>query len=92
MHTGFPDTFEQAKIEFRRDNWREAEALCRALLDSSPGHYDALNLMGTIAAQSRRPEEAIKCFSEAARISPSRVEALGNLGKDRKSTRLNSSH
>ena len=80
MHTGFSDTFEQAKLELRRDNWREAEVLCRALLDSSPAHYDALNLLGSIAAQSRRPEEAVKCFTEAARNCPDRIEALGNLG------------
>jgi tetratricopeptide (TPR) repeat protein len=71
---------QRATEAFRRGDRDEAERLCRRILDSNADHYDALTLLGILAAQTRRTEEAVALLSRAAALRPRHPEAHGNLG------------
>jgi len=44
--------------------------LCQAVLESDPRHFDALSLLGLIAIQTGRHEEAIDLFDRAIAVDP----------------------
>ncbi|HSZ59053.1 MAG TPA: tetratricopeptide repeat protein [Tepidisphaeraceae bacterium] len=58
---------------------REAEQLYRQILLYAPDHAESLHLLGVVAAESGRPEEAVALIRRAAQISPS-AQYLSNLG------------
>ena len=72
--------FEQVAAAYNNGDWSRAEQLCRLMLTASPDYFDALNLMGIIAAQTRRPEEAAKLLGRAVGVRPDDASALNNLG------------
>jgi predicted Zn-dependent protease len=47
-----------------------AEKLCRMLLEEEPGHFEALNLLGIIAARTRRTGEAADLLARAVPQQP----------------------
>lgn len=61
-------------------NLAEAEAIYRAILASSPRHFDANHLLGVIYLQQGNAELAAKQISVALQISPKNAAALSNLG------------
>src|SRR5215510_14436886 len=71
---------QQATEAFRRGHRGEVEWLCRQILAANADHYDALTLLGIVAAQSRRPHEAVPLLSRAAALRPNHAEAHNNLG------------
>src|SRR5438093_396378 len=78
--------------------WRQAgiyetpETLWRATVAKNPSAWMAHNNLGLALQGAGRLEEAAAHYREAIRLRPAYPEALYNLGKDRKSTRLNTSH
>jgi tetratricopeptide (TPR) repeat protein/thiol-disulfide isomerase/thioredoxin len=67
----------QQKMAEARENFERATKLQA----SYPGTVaNAWNNLGLIAAQANNPEEAIRDFREAARLSPDDLIALNNLG------------
>ncbi len=72
--------FEQVAAAYNNGDWSRAEQLCRLMLTASPDYFDALNLLGIIAAQTRRPEEAAKLLGRAVGVRPDDASALNNLG------------
>ena len=58
-------TLAVATEHHRAGRTAEAERLYRDVLDASPGHPDALHLLGVIALQSGRPEEAVDRIAQA---------------------------
>lgn len=57
-----------------------ADALYREILQSQPFHFDALQLLATIAAQSGNSAEAVEFFDRALKIKPDYAPALCNRG------------
>ncbi len=58
----------------------EAEALYREILLSQPCHFDAMQLIATIAAQKKNFFEAVALFDEALAINPDHPGVLNNCG------------
>ena len=58
----------------------EAEALYREILLSQPRHFDAMQLIATIAAQKKNFLEAVSLFDEALAINPDHPGVLNNCG------------
>ena len=58
-----------------------AEALCRAVLGAEPDAFDALNLLGVIAARTGRPDEAAELLKRAVGQRPENASAHNNLGQ-----------
>ncbi|ABL65857.1 O-linked N-acetylglucosamine transferase family protein [Chlorobium phaeobacteroides] len=58
----------------------EAEALYQAILLQNPEHFDALQLLATIAAQRNESEKAVALFDQALNINPDHSGSLNNRG------------
>lgn len=58
----------------------EAERASREVLQASPGHADALHLLGAIAHQRGDHDQAIELIEEAVRTDPARPDFLNTLG------------
>lgn len=67
-------TAEQALLiateHFRLRRVADAESVCRALVAAQPDHHGALHLLGVIAGQSGRREEAIRLLRQAVALAP----------------------
>jgi tetratricopeptide (TPR) repeat protein len=71
---------ERAFAAFRRGGWVEAENFCRLVLKERTGDFDALHLLGIIAAQSGRLEEALGLLSRAVDAVPGEATAHNSRG------------
>src|SRR3984957_4352509 len=97
-------TSSSAKLEralklHRGGRLGEAASICRELLDSEPRNADALHVLGLVMAAMGRGEDAVGFIAAAVQLEPANAAmhanlgfALSEIGRDRKSTRLNSSH
>jgi tetratricopeptide (TPR) repeat protein len=65
----------------RQGRLRDAERLCRSILESEPDRVDVHHNLGNVLCALRRPREAIVCYEKALAIDPDHVEAHNNLGK-----------
>ena len=70
----------RAVERFRAGRPDEAEALCRRVLQGSPRQPDALNLLGTIAAQRSQFDEAERLMRGALAVAPGQAGYWNNLG------------
>ena len=59
---------------------REAETLCRQILEANPDHPDALHLRGVLALQAGHGDEAIRFIERSVELNPNNADALNNLG------------
>ncbi|MFS2013177.1 tetratricopeptide repeat protein [Azospirillum sp. CT11-132] len=73
-------TLAVATEHHRAGRTAEAERLYRDVLDASPGHPDALHLLGVIALQSGRAEEAVDRIAQAVAGDDSSPLFHANLG------------
>jgi Flp pilus assembly protein TadD len=74
------EAMELALSRHRAGKFAEADAVYRQVLSSSPDHADALNLLGVLAWQFARHDEAIALISRAIEVSPACGEYYVNLG------------
>jgi tetratricopeptide (TPR) repeat protein len=58
----------------------QAQMIYRQVLATHPRHFDALHLLGVIAAQTRKPQQALALFEQAIAINPRSAVAHGNRG------------
>src|SRR5262249_45831683 len=61
--------FAAAVQRFRAGETAEAERLCRDVLMFDPGHFDSLHLLGFIAHQSSRDDEAAELLTRALAVN-----------------------
>ncbi len=70
---------EQAAQLLKAGQPREAERLCRTVLEAAPSDFAATQLLGVICFQESRTEEALEFFDRAARLRPG-FATLSNRG------------
>lgn len=58
----------------------QAAVLYQEILQSQPQHFEALQLLATIALQQKNPEAAVALFDQALAINPRHPSALNNRG------------
>ena len=75
-----PQATQRAIAAYERGAWGEAELLCRQVLAVKADAFDALNLLGIIAAQTRRTQEAAELLERAAAANPTSAVAQNNYG------------
>src|ERR1700722_715885 len=82
-----PSALQAAVNCLRQGRMAEAESLCRQLLGQRPNDFDALHLLGLIAAQTGRSELAVELLERAIRqrddVAPA-YNTLGNALRDLK--------
>lgn len=59
------ETLAGATRHLQAGRLREAEGLCRRVLDAQPDHPDALHLLGMVAARSGQPSAAVELIQRA---------------------------
>ena len=72
---------ERALAAYERGNWAEAERLCWLMLKVQPSLAPALHLLGIIAAQTQRKQEAVGLLARAAAVDPRDADAHCDLGR-----------
>jgi predicted O-linked N-acetylglucosamine transferase (SPINDLY family) len=75
-----PQAMERAIAAYSRGRWAEAETLARSVLDAEANHFEALSLLGVIAAQTHRAHDAAEFFGRAVAANPADAAACCNHG------------
>lgn len=60
--------YEQADTFFAQGEYHRAEKLLERLIESSPGHAEALSLLGRVCANQGRLDDALRCIEEAISV------------------------
>jgi len=74
-----PQHYETAKALHRQGRLAEAEPHYRAVLQAEPGHFDAMEWLGALCAQTGRLEEAIGWLREAVARNSGSARLHSNL-------------
>jgi predicted O-linked N-acetylglucosamine transferase (SPINDLY family) len=75
-----PQAMQHAAAAYNNGEWAKAEHLARLILNAQADYFDALNLLGIMAAQTGRPEEASDLFRRAVAARPTDAAAHNNYG------------
>jgi Flp pilus assembly protein TadD len=71
---------DAALVHHRAGRLPEAEAIYRQVLAKDPNYTDALHLLGSLAAQIGRHDDAIELLKKAIQLNPGIAPYYGNLG------------
>src|SRR6201992_860430 len=71
---------QQALALYSNRDWDKAEQVCRMVLAAQANNFDALNLLGLMAAQTQRLQEAADLFGRAAGLRRDEPTIHNNYG------------
>lgn len=74
-----PGTLAAARALADAGHLGAARAVCERLLAASPGHADALALVGVMALATGNTDAAYDAFGKALYLAPDHVEAIGHM-------------
>ncbi len=69
----------EAERKRKQGRLKEAEAICRALLDTDPTYVGALQTFGLVAIEQKNYRQAVTCFLTAAATAPTDPTNFTNL-------------
>lgn len=75
------DTFNQAMALHQKDHLEQAKVLYETFLKTTPGHPDALHLLGVLHGQMGNLRQGAELIAQALTLRPDNVEGHFNLGK-----------
>jgi tetratricopeptide (TPR) repeat protein len=78
-----PDLKEQLQkaLELHRKRaWSDAKELYERILEAQPDNYDALQLLGVLASETKNYEASVALIAKAIAINPGQATAHSNLG------------
>jgi len=75
-----PQAVQQAQALYGSGHRPHAEALCQSILTAQPDYFDALSLLGIIAAQTKRTQWAAELMARAIEARPKDAAAHCNYG------------
>ena len=71
----------QAALELHRKGaWSEAKLLYEGILENQPDNFDALQLLGVLASQTKNYEASVALIAKAIAINPGQATVHANLG------------
>ena len=71
---------QQAVAFHQRGQLKEAQAIYVQILNRQPDQFDALQLLGTLAAQTQNPATAVELMTKALTINPRHAPTHNNRG------------
>lgn len=71
----------------QRGELAQARAIYQDILRAQPHHFDALHMLGVLAAMSGEPGKAVRLIGRAIEVNPSSAIALNNRGLARQELR-----
>ena len=71
---------QQAIAVHQRGQFKEAQAIYVQILNRQPDQFDALQLLGTLAAQTQNPAAAVELMTKALKINPRHAPTHNNRG------------
>lgn len=74
------EAMRQAALCYRRGEWLSAEGIVRYLLETSPDHAEALQLLAELCFAQGRLQEALDGYDRALRSRPRDADSLYNRG------------
>ncbi len=74
------DKFRQGVALHQQGRFAEAEQVYRDVLEHDPKSFEAMHLLGVIALQTRKPQQAVELIGKAIAINPAVPTAHCNLG------------
>ena len=80
MTLTLPQAMQRAFAAYRQGALGEAELLCRRVLDAKADHFDALSMLGFIAAQAQHLQDAADLLGRAVAVNPTNAAAHSNYG------------
>ncbi len=75
-----PDALKHAIAFHQRGQFAQAKALYEGVIQAQPRHFQALHLLGLIAAQTGNPEVALGLIERAIEITPDNPDFHINMG------------
>jgi tetratricopeptide (TPR) repeat protein len=78
--SGLSDALAGAVAHFSAGRLADAERACNAILDSHPGHFDALHLLAIIRCRQGDFDAGVRYFDRALLADPGAHAALANRG------------
>src|SRR4029078_11523976 len=75
-----PQALQQAEQCLISGNLVQAEAICRIVVAEAPQHAKAIHMLGFIALQTNRSEEALDLLDKSVTAQPNDAEAQFHLG------------
>jgi tetratricopeptide (TPR) repeat protein len=73
-------TFDRANAEYAAGRSKEAEAICREILDRDDEHFGAWHLLAILALRQGEREKALAHIEKAISIAPTRADCQNSLG------------
>lgn len=77
---GPAESLQQARALYRAGDWRGAEKVCTSILQLNPQQFDAIAMLGLIAAQTQRAPHALELLRSVVVARPDDPSAHNNLG------------
>jgi tetratricopeptide (TPR) repeat protein len=74
------DKFRQGVTLHQQGRFAEAELVYREVLQHDPKSFEAMHLLGVIALQTRKPQQAVELIGKAIALNPAIPTAHCNLG------------
>ena len=74
------DKFRQGVALHQQGRFAEAELIYRDVLQQDPTSFEAMHLLGVIALQTRKPQQAVELIGKAIALNPAVPTAHCNLG------------
>ena len=74
------EALRQAALCLQRGEWLNAEGICRYVLEASPGHAEALELLAEACFAQGRLAEALNAYDQALQSKPRDAGTLYNRG------------
>jgi tetratricopeptide (TPR) repeat protein len=75
-----PDKFRQGVALHQQGRFAEAELIYRDVLQQDPKSFEAMHLLGVIALQTRKTQQAVELIGKAIALNPAIPTAHCNLG------------
>lgn len=71
----------QKALELHRNSaWAQAKQIYEGILESQPDNFDALQLLGVLASQTKNYEASVALIAKAIAINPGQATVHSNLG------------